>query len=147
MCLRCILRLLKISQIDLYRDKEFFLTTLNIISEKLNLERNLLCDYDFENLIIKTNDRKVNICCVCLGILQLQDKEDNLKELIEKVKKEDFEFSSFKLTLKIPLTTTIRAYQVNSFLYCFYTSIRCFAMLVNAFWMILISILKKKMFL
>ena len=115
MCLRCILRLLKISQIDLYRDKEFFLTTLNLISEKLNLERNLLYDYDFENLIIKSSDRKVNICSICLGILQLQDKEENLKELIEKVKKEDFEFSSFKLTLKIPLSTTIRAYQVNYF--------------------------------
>lgn len=109
------MRLLKISQIDLYRDKEFFLTTLNIISEKLNLERNLLYDYDFENLIAKSNDRKINVCCVCLGILQLQDKGEILKELIEKVKKEDYEFSSFKLTLKIPLSTTIRAYQVNHF--------------------------------
>lgn len=84
------------------------------MSEKLKLGTNLLNEYDFLNNIIKSiNSHEKNICVLCLGILQFQDKEENLKNLVEKIKKEDFEFNSFKLTLKVPLSTTIRSYQVT----------------------------------
>ena len=43
----------------------------------------------------------------------MEDQENNLNDLVNRIKKEDYEFSSFKVTLKIPLTASIRAFQVS----------------------------------
>jgi len=113
-CLRCIFRLLKIDKIDFYRAKEEYIELLNRLSDTLSLKPNLLEIYDFKNLIKKPEaPLDINICGICLGILQFEDQENRLNDLINRIKKEDYEFNSFKLTLKIPLTATIRAYQVN----------------------------------
>ena len=112
-CLRCIFRLFKIDKIDFYRSKEQFIELLNLVSTSLSLSKNLLEQYDLKNLIIKSkNPVEIIICRICHGILQFEDQEHKMDELISLIKKQDYEFNSFKLTLKIPLTTAIRAYQV-----------------------------------
>lgn len=114
-CLRCIFRLFKIDKIDFYRDKEKFIELLNTASISLNLQTNLLENYDFRNLIRKNKALQagnINICNICLGILQLVDQEEKMNEIIALIKKEGYEFSSFKFTMKVPLSATIRAFHV-----------------------------------
>lgn len=114
-CLRCIFRLFKIDKIDFYRDKEKFIELLNTTSISLNLKNNLLENYDFKNLIRKDKalqEGKTNICNICLGILQLVDHEEKMNEIINLIKQEGYEFSSFKFTMKIPLSAALRAFHV-----------------------------------
>lgn len=113
-CLRCIFRLFKIDIIDFYRAKEQYIELLNLLSKSLSLKINLLEHYDLKNLIRKSpNTQEINICYICLGILQLEDQEQKLEDLINMIKKQDYEFNSFKFSLKIPLTTTLRSFQVK----------------------------------
>lgn len=85
---------------------------LNVISLTLDLKSNLLEIYDFKNLIRKTNDSSENLCYICLGILQSADQEGKMEEIVNLIKEQDYEFQSFKLTLKIPLSANLRAFQV-----------------------------------
>ena len=52
-CMRCILKLFLIDRHDVYREKNLYFELLHNISEKMHLEKNLVEDYDFKNLIKK----------------------------------------------------------------------------------------------
>ena len=86
---------------------------LKSVSEKLKHQDALHEKYDEEAIIKKNDQEKAPArCSVCLGILQEIDEKNVVDHLINKVKNCDFEFQSFKLCLKLPLSTGIRFYHV-----------------------------------
>jgi len=94
--------------------KNHFDDLLNKVSHQLNLPKSLTENYNHHNIIYTdhSNGEKCNNCATCLGVLQIADHQDHIEDVAKKVLKEDFEFKSFKFTIKIPLSTGIRLAQV-----------------------------------
>ena len=63
-----------------------------------------------KNYILNENlkEYKENKCVICLGILQNVDKNSHIENIFLRITQEDFEFDSFKFTIKIPLSTGLR---------------------------------------
>ena len=71
------------------------------------------------NYILNENlkECKDNKCIICLGILQNVDKKSHIENTCMQITQEDFEFDSFKFTIKIPLSTGLRYVNVNKWLF------------------------------
>lgn len=116
-CVRCCLRLLKIPEnfSYLYQEKQSYIDLIQDISSNLNLQTNLIQDYNFKQMIKKGEQDPLGNCKVCLGLLQQIDQQEFLNQLYEKIAKEDYVFDSFQVAVKSPLSIQVR--QLHMLLY------------------------------
>jgi len=89
---------------------------LTNVSKTLALQKSLMENYDFTNIIYSEDPKNIkdNHCSTCLGILQHADDKEHIKDVCERIRNTGFEFESFKFTIKIPLSNSIRFSQVES---------------------------------
>jgi len=107
-CLRCVMRFLGITNPAAY------LGNFNEFEELITK----LCGMDKavpipDNASIKDPDLNLKsespfVCICCLGILQLLDEPDTLNQIIEEIKKGDFQTQDFCLTFTLPTALYIR---------------------------------------
>ena len=89
-CLRCILRVLRVESLDMYRGQvPGSLTCWATLSDITKAEVNLLTQYNILKLIKKGDDE---ICRLCLGLLQDCDNPDHIQMIGEAIKSQKFEF-------------------------------------------------------
>ena len=50
----------------------------------------------------KGEDHQSSFCCLCAGILQTVDRKDYVCKVVQQIKAEDFEYTSFMLKVTFP---------------------------------------------
>ncbi|CAK74082.1 unnamed protein product (macronuclear) [Paramecium tetraurelia] len=133
-CIRCILRLFKITDISTYRETQQFIQLLFDVGKMIGNENKLVEEYDFlfykrkaeildsdvqpltchsslKDQFIKnpfhTFD-KINKCLVCHGILQCVDDSKFIGILVDEIQKKQYQFEAFKFQVKTPIGCQIR---------------------------------------
>ncbi|CAD8180416.1 unnamed protein product [Paramecium pentaurelia] len=133
-CIRCILRLFKITENNLYRETQGFIQLLVDIGKLIGNENKLVEEYDFlyykrkseiidydilpqtchstlKDQFIKnpfhTFD-KINKCLICHGILQCLDDQKFLAILVNEIYQRQYQYEAFKFQVKTPIGCQIR---------------------------------------
>lgn len=73
-----------------------------------NPKENDLTKFQFSSLL-----KKEHQCTICTGILQYCDKPETLKFIADQVKQNEYEFDSFKFSVKVPLSTNLREFHAS----------------------------------
>jgi len=107
-CMRCALRFLRVETIDLYRNKMDQLQLISDMGKTLQLNSDFTNAYDIESFVFRTPEAVIPDCLLCLGILQKVDRPEYVQKLAEDVIDSKYEFETFKLTIKQPLSPYIR---------------------------------------
>ncbi|CAD8076955.1 unnamed protein product [Paramecium primaurelia] len=133
-CIRCILRLFKITENNLYRETQGFIQLLVDVGKLIGNENKLVEEYDFLYYKRKTEiidcdilpqtchstlkDQfiknpfytfdKINKCLICHGILQCLDDQKFLVILVNEIQQRQYQFEAFKFQVKTPIGCQIR---------------------------------------
>ncbi|CAD8085407.1 unnamed protein product [Paramecium sonneborni] len=133
-CIRCIFRLFKITEINAYKETQQFIQILFDVGKMIGKENKLVEEYDFlfkkrkapiqysdvqpltchstlKDQFIKTPFHifdKINKCVICHGILQCLDDQKFIEILVNEIKQKQYTFEAFKFQVKTPIGCQIR---------------------------------------
>ncbi|CAK63573.1 unnamed protein product (macronuclear) [Paramecium tetraurelia] len=133
-CIRCILRLFKITEINLYRETKGFIQLLFDVGKLIGNENKLVEDYDLlfykrkaeivesdvlpltchsslKDQFIKNPFHifdKINKCVICQGILQCLEDQKFYAMLVDEILQKQYQYEAFKLQVKTPVGQQIR---------------------------------------